>query len=139
MIQMEGMWESVRVQGKGRGSAVLQLTSKYYVTQPDLLTSPPTPAFQLTPHASWHGHNGSSIAFRICVRWVFDKARVPSGAAVVEVTVPTGYGMSTTVLQGLVDSGEVPHLRRADFTQRKATFFFDKVRYMPVTSGPSGS
>ncbi|KAK3881350.1 hypothetical protein Pcinc_014206 [Petrolisthes cinctipes] len=123
--RIKGTWESVRVQGKGRGSAVLQLTTRYYVTEPDLLVRPPTPAFHLTPHASWHGHNGSSIVFTVCVRWLFREASETSGAAVLEVTVPTGYGTSTEALQNPLS--EVPHLRHANFTQRKASFFFERL------------
>lgn len=119
----------MRVQGKGRGSAVLQLTTRYYVTQPDLLAQPPTPAFHLTPHATWQGHNGSSIVFTICVRWLFREASDTSGAAVLEVTVPTGYSTSTEALQELLLSDPpVPHLRRTDFAERKATFFFERVQ-----------
>ncbi|KAK3852926.1 hypothetical protein Pcinc_040503, partial [Petrolisthes cinctipes] len=125
---IDGVWESMRVQGKGRGSAVLQLTTRYYVTRPDLLARPPTPAFDLTPHATWQGHNGSSIAFTVCVRWVFREASESSGATVLEVTVPTGYGTSSEALQELVLSeAPVPHLRRTHFTQRKASFFFERV------------
>lgn len=126
--QVDGRWGSVRVQGKGRGAAVLQLTSKYHVAEPHHLTSPPTPAFRLRTRATWHGHNGSALTFTTCVRWLFKEASDTSGISLLEVTVPTGYGASTTVLQKYVASRAVPTLRRVDFQQRKVTFFFEKVR-----------
>lgn len=125
--QVNGKWGSVRVQGKGRGSAVLQLTSRYHVAEPSHLVSPPTPAFRLRTSATWHGHNGSALTFTTCVRWMFREASDASGISVLEVTVPTGYGASITVLQQYVNSRTVPNLRRADFQQRKVTFFFEKL------------
>ncbi|KAK8746520.1 hypothetical protein OTU49_017065 [Cherax quadricarinatus] len=125
--QVNGKWGSVRVQGKGRGAAVLQLTSKYHVAEPHHLVSPPTPAFRLRTRATWHGHNGSALTFTTCVRWMFREASDSSGISVLEVTVPTGYGASKDVLQQYVTSRTVPNLRRVDFQQRKVTFFFEKL------------
>ncbi|XP_050694367.1 pregnancy zone protein-like [Eriocheir sinensis] len=125
--QVDGHWGSVRVQGKGRGSAVLQLTSKYHVADLHHLTSPPTPAFRLMTRATWHGHNGSALTFATCVRWMFREGGDNSGVAVLEVTVPTGYGTSAEALRRLVVEGKVPNLRRADFTERRITFFFEKL------------
>ena len=125
--QVDGDWGSIRVQGKGRGSAVLQLTSKYHIADPEHLTSPPTPAFRILTRATWHGHNGSALTFATCVRWLFREAGDSSGVSVLEVTVPTGYGTSKDVLRKLVLEGKVPHLRRAEFKERKIMFFFEKV------------
>ncbi|XP_042221824.1 pregnancy zone protein-like [Homarus americanus] len=125
--QVNGKWGSMRVQGKGRGAAVLQLTSKYHVAEPHHLASPPTPAFHLRTRANWHGHNGSALTFITCVRWMFKEASDTSGISVLEVTVPTGYGASTEVLQEYVAAQTVPNLRRVDFQQRKITFFFEKL------------
>lgn len=125
--QVGGWWRSVRVQGKGRGAAVLQLTSKYHVSDPDDLLPAPTAAFHLRTRATWHGHNGSALTFTTCTRWLFQEASDASGVAVLEVTVPTGYGASASALQSYVASRAVPNLRRADFHQRKVTFYFEKV------------
>ncbi|XP_042871742.1 CD109 antigen-like [Penaeus japonicus] len=122
-----GWWRSVRVQGKGRGAAVLQLTSKYHVSDPDDLLPAPTAAFHLRTRATWHGHNGSALTFTTCTRWLFQEASDASGVAVLEVTVPTGYGASASALQSYVASRAVPNLRRADFHQRKVTFYFEKL------------
>ncbi|XP_045107726.1 pregnancy zone protein-like [Portunus trituberculatus] len=125
--EVDGEWGSVRVQGKGRGSAVLQLTSKYHVADTHHLTSPPTPAFRLMTRATWQGHNGSALTFATCVRWLFREAGDSSGVAVLEMTIPSGYGMSAEALRKLVLEGKVPHLRRAEFVERKITFFFEKL------------
>lgn len=125
--QVGGWWRSVRVQGKGRGAAVLQLTSKYHVSDASALLSAPTAAFHLRTRATWHGHNGSALTFTTCTRWLFQEASDASGVAVLEVTVPTGYGASAAALQAYVASRAVPNLRRADFHQRKVTFYFEKV------------
>lgn len=61
------------------------------------------------------------------MRWMFREGGDNSGVAVLEVTVPTGYGTSAEALRKLVVEGKVPHLRRADFTERRITFFFEKV------------
>ncbi|KAK4290219.1 hypothetical protein Pmani_036867 [Petrolisthes manimaculis] len=118
---------SVRVQGRGSGLAVLQLTSRYHVTNPDLLLAPPTPTFLLTPQASWQGRNGSSIVFHTCIKWLFRDSSDTSGLTVLEVSVPTGYGASPEKLNDLVLSKKVPNLRWAEFAQRKATFFFERI------------
>ncbi|XP_068245267.1 CD109 antigen-like isoform X1 [Palaemon carinicauda] len=120
-------WDSVRVQGKGRGAAVLQLTSKYHIADPSLLVSAPTPAFHLKTRATWHGHNGSALTFISCSRWLFKETSDSSGVSVLEITVPTGYGASSEALKRYVDSKEIPHLRRADFLERKLKFYFEKL------------
>lgn len=130
--QVGGWWRSVRVQGKGRGAAVLQLTSKYHVSDASALLAAPTAAFHLRTRATWHGHNGSALTFTTCTRWLFQEASDASGVAVLEVTVPTGYGASASALQDYVASRAVPNLRRADFHQRKVTFYFEKVSPGPA-------
>lgn len=116
------------MQGHGSGLAVLQLTSRYHVTKPEYLLAPPTPTFLLNSQASWQGRNGSSIAFYTCIKWLFTESSDASGLTVLEVSVPTGYGASPEKLNDLVLSKKVPNLRWAEFAQRKATFFFERVR-----------
>ncbi|ROT84491.1 hypothetical protein C7M84_022341 [Penaeus vannamei] len=91
------------------------------------LLAAPTAAFHLRTRATWHGHNGSALTFTTCTRWLFQEASDASGVAVLEVTVPTGYGASASALQDYVASRAVPNLRRADFHQRKVTFYFEKL------------
>ncbi|CAL4120943.1 unnamed protein product, partial [Meganyctiphanes norvegica] len=124
---IETWWGAVRVQGKGRGSAVLQLTSRYHVDDPDHVIPSPAKAFSLNTRAIWHGRNRSASTFTSCVRWIYTEAADASGVAVLQVTLPSGYGADAVYLKNYVARKEVPHLRRADFKDNKITFFFEKI------------
>ena len=77
----------MRVQAKGHGLAVLQLASRYHVTDPSDLASPNTKTFRLSSQALWHGRDDSSQRLTItsCVSWAFRDAAETSGVAVLEV------------------------------------------------------
>ena len=130
-LQVGQDWGSIRVQGKGRGAGVLQLTSSYYVAEEDLLTEAPERAFSLKTHASASGRNASTLRLITCVRWLYTTASDSSGVTVLEIAIPTGYVSPPGALEEYVMDRKVAHLRRADYQPRKATFFFDKVRFKP--------
>ena len=69
------------------------------------------------------------------MRWLFREAGDSSGVVVLEMTIPTGYGMAAEALRELVVKGKVPHLRWAEFVERKIMFFFEKVRCCGVRMG----
>ncbi|XP_076052838.1 CD109 antigen-like [Oratosquilla oratoria] len=125
--KVEADWGSVRVQGKGKGSAVLQLTSKFHVSDERFLITPPTQAFRLRTKAAWHGRNASSITYNTCVRWTYKETSEESGVAVLEVGVPTGYSPAPGHLNEYVASRKLPTLRRGDFIGGKVIFYFDQI------------
>lgn len=118
---------SITVQGKGKGSAVMQLNFQYYVSNPYQLIVPPTQAFQIETTAISSGRNSSKISFKTCVLWKYTSVSESSGTAVLEVTVPTGYGIQQAKLEEYVSSSRVPSLRSASFRPRLVSFHFQEV------------
>ena len=87
--QVPPAWRSVRVQAKGHGLAVLQLSSSYHVTDQGELASPNTKTFRLSSQALWHGTDAPSqrLSITSCVSWAFRDAAETSGVAVLEVLI----------------------------------------------------
>ncbi|RXG70889.1 hypothetical protein Avbf_04613, partial [Armadillidium vulgare] len=95
---------SIRVQGKGNGSAVLQMTSKYYTTEEAYINPPPQKAFILRTRAVSSGRNSSTLTIHSCVKWIYTTANPSSGIAVLEIDVPTGYGTPEGHLENYINS-----------------------------------
>ncbi|KAF4531995.1 hypothetical protein B566_EDAN006540 [Ephemera danica] len=90
-IEIPEAWGTVKVQAKGAGYAILQMTVQYNVDIPKFQTQPPMKAFELRTHALFHGRNQSHITYHCCQRWTLEEESPRSGLAVLEVAVPTGY------------------------------------------------
>lgn len=61
-------WGTVKVQAKGAGFAILQMTVQYNVDIPKFQTQPPVPAFSLQTRANFFGRNQSHISYHCCQR-----------------------------------------------------------------------
>ncbi|XP_014602109.1 PREDICTED: CD109 antigen [Polistes canadensis] len=124
-IEIPEAWGTVKVQAKGAGYAILQMSVQYNVDIKRFQTQPPVQAFDLVTRANFHGRNQSHISYLSCQRWtnVIESSR--SGMAVLDVAVPTGYIIQQQNLDKYVLSRKVRNLQRARFQGRKILFYFD--------------
>jgi len=120
-------WGTVKVQARGAGYAIMQLSLQYNVDVERFMTPPPVRAFDLTPRLSFSGRNSSHITYDICQRWINTRESNTSGMAVLDVAVPTGYFMQQQDLDDYVLSRQVRNLRLAKFLDAKVVFYFDRL------------
>jgi len=121
------------VKAEGSGTALLSLDIQYNVDWPHLQIKPAIKAFDLEIRPSYSGRNSSNMHMEICTRWTLLSESTRSGMAVLEVPVPTGYAISQSILDRIVNttiatSLSFPkNLREARATERKIYFYFDYV------------
>uniref|UniRef100_A0A0A9WJ80 C3 and PZP-like alpha-2-macroglobulin domain-containing protein 8 n=3 Tax=Lygus hesperus TaxID=30085 RepID=A0A0A9WJ80_LYGHE len=124
-IEIPHAWGTVKVQAKGAGFAILQMTVQYNVDRPRFQTQPPVPAFDLITKAIFHGRNQSHISYSSCQRWTNVNESVRSGMAVLDVTIPTGYIIQQQKLDAYVLTRNVQNLLRARIEGKKVLFYFE--------------
>uniref|UniRef100_A0A336LJG8 TEP1-F n=1 Tax=Culicoides sonorensis TaxID=179676 RepID=A0A336LJG8_CULSO len=124
-IEIPNAWGTVKVQAKGAGYAILQMSVQYNVDIEEFQTKPPITAFDLTTKTIFHGRNQSHIHFLSCQRWTNLNESIRSGMAVLDVTIPTGYWIQQQKLDAYVVSKRVRNLQRAKFNDKKVLFYFD--------------
>ncbi|XP_015173319.1 PREDICTED: CD109 antigen [Polistes dominula] len=124
-IEIPEAWGTVKVQAKGAGYAILQMSVQYNVDIKRFQTQPPVQAFDLVTRANFHGRNQSHISYLSCQRWTNVNESSRSGMAVLDVAVPTGYIIQQQNLDKYVLSRKVRNLQRARFQGRKILFYFD--------------
>ncbi|KAJ8949269.1 hypothetical protein NQ318_022783 [Aromia moschata] len=107
-LDIPNAWGTVKVQAKGTGYAILQMTVQYNVDVERFQTHPPVKAFDL-----WNNINESER----------------SGLAVLDITIPTGYIIQQQDLDSYILSRRVRNLQRARFFERKVLFYFDYLDY----------
>lgn len=66
--QIPNAWGTVKVQAKGAGYAILQMSVQYNVDIEKYQTKPPVRAFDLYTTALFHGRNQSHINYVSCAR-----------------------------------------------------------------------
>ncbi|KAL0278731.1 UNVERIFIED_CONTAM: hypothetical protein PYX00_000464 [Menopon gallinae] len=125
VLDIPNAWGTVKVEAKGAGYAILQMTVQYNVDIPKFQTEPPVRAFDLRTRAHFHGRNQSHISYRVCQRWTYLEESVRSGMAVLDVTIPTGYIIQQQNLDAYIRSRIVRNLQRARFQETKVLFYFD--------------
>ncbi|KAJ8872484.1 hypothetical protein PR048_026090 [Dryococelus australis] len=154
LTQIPEAWGTVKVQAKGAGYAILQMSVQYNVDIVKFQTQPPERAFDLRIRPNYHGRNQSHITFyscqrfvsnplnilqfmyihhcissdgqcSVCTRWTNGNESIRSGMAVLDVTIPTGYIIQQQDLDSYILSRQVYNLRRARFLERKVLFYFD--------------
>lgn len=69
-IDIPEAWGTVKVQAKGAGYAILQMSVQYNVDIKKFQTDPPVRAFDLYTRAHFHGRNQSHITYVSCQRYV---------------------------------------------------------------------
>ncbi|VVC38101.1 Hypothetical protein CINCED_3A025405 [Cinara cedri] len=124
-IEIPQAWGTVKVQAKGSGYAILQMSVQYNVDVAKFQTTPPERAFGLVTRADFHGRNQSHITYRSCQKWTYHEESPRSGLAVLDVTIPTGYIMQQQNLDAYVLQRKVPNLQRARYFPGKLLFYFD--------------
>lgn len=67
-IDIPEAWGTVKVQAKGAGYAILQMSVQYNVDIEKFQTEPPVKAFDLMTRAEFHGRNQSHITYVSCQR-----------------------------------------------------------------------
>ncbi|XP_064467422.1 CD109 antigen-like [Ornithodoros turicata] len=119
------VWGHCDVLAKGAGLSLVQLDVSYNVDRNFLLIPPANDAFDLTLEAKYSGRNRSHINIKSCAKWKLTRVSPTSGAAVLELDIPTGYMNYRPALDTYVKEGSVPHLRMAKVLPRTAVFMFD--------------
>lgn len=69
-IDIPEAWGTVKVQAKGTGYAILQMSVQYNVDIQRFQTQPPVKAFDLVTKTQFYGRNHSHISFVCCQRYV---------------------------------------------------------------------
>lgn len=67
-LQIPNAWGTVKVQAKGAGYAILQMTVEYSVDDIEFQTQPPAKAFDLFTKTIFQGRNQSHIFFQSCAK-----------------------------------------------------------------------
>ncbi|XP_071875421.1 macroglobulin complement-related [Bombus fervidus] len=124
-IEIPEAWGTVKVQAKGAGYAILQMSVQYNVDIAKFQTQPPVKSFDLVTRANFHGRNQSHISYLSCQRWINTNESSRSGMAVLDVTIPTGYIIQQQTLDRYIQSKQVRNLQRARFHEKKVLFYFD--------------
>ncbi|XP_012257005.2 CD109 antigen isoform X2 [Athalia rosae] len=124
-IEIPEAWGTVKVQAKGAGYAILQMSVQYNVDIKKFQTQPPVRAFDLVTRANFHGRNQSHITYTSCQKWTNTNESSRSGMAVLDVTIPTGYIIQQQNLDRYILSRQVRLLQRARFQEKKVLFYFD--------------
>lgn len=70
VLQIPHAWGTVKVQAKGAGYAILQMSVQYNVDIAKFQTQPPVKSFSLVTTAQFDGRNKSHITYTSCARWV---------------------------------------------------------------------
>lgn len=68
LLQIPEAWGTVKVDAKGAGYAILQMTVQYNVDKPKFQTPPPVKAFDLYVRPNFYGRNQSHINYFSCQR-----------------------------------------------------------------------
>ncbi|XP_031826835.1 macroglobulin complement-related [Nomia melanderi] len=124
-IEIPEAWGTVKVQAKGAGYAILQMSVQYNVDIAKFQTQPPVRSFDLVTRANFHGRNQSHISYLSCQRWINTNESSRSGMAVLDVAIPTGYIIQQQTLDRYILSRRVRNLQRARFQEKKILFYFD--------------
>ena len=96
-MDIPNAWGTVKIQARGAGYAIAQLSLQYNVDVNRFVTPPPVHSFSLVPRLTFSGRNNSHIEYDICSKWVNQRESNSSGMAVLDVAVPTGYFMQQQV------------------------------------------
>ncbi|XP_053614245.1 CD109 antigen [Plodia interpunctella] len=125
-IDIPEAWGTVKVEARGAGYAILQLSVQYNVDIARFQTQPPLPAFSLLAQPlRYYGRNQSHIEFQSCASWTLVEESPRSGLAVMDIAIPTGYMVQQQRLDAYVLSRRVPTLQRAKYLPAKILFYFD--------------
>ncbi|XP_054001189.1 CD109 antigen [Hylaeus anthracinus] len=124
-IEIPEAWGTVKVQAKGAGYAILQMSVQYNVDIAKFQTQPPVKSFDLITRANFHGRNQSHISYLSCQKWTNTNESSRSGMAVLDVAIPTGYIIQQQTLDRYIRSKQVRNLQRARFQDKKVLFYFD--------------
>nr|CAI5865848.1 unnamed protein product [Callosobruchus analis] len=124
-IEIPNAWGTVKVQAKGTGYAILQMSVQYNVDVERFQTKPPVQAFDLVTKQYFSGRNHSHITYVSCQSWNHLNESERSGMAILDVTIPTGYIIQQQDLDAYILSRRVRNLQRAKYLERKVLFYFD--------------
>ncbi|KAI0235992.1 hypothetical protein LSAT2_013430 [Lamellibrachia satsuma] len=108
-----------------QGTKCLRLSTKYNVEYIDMLRKPFRKAFDLqVENLNFWGRNASHMEMTVCARWVRTDIAPTSGAAVLEVDIPTGYHTQKQLLRRHQWTGPIYSLR-SRFTKQKVVLYFE--------------
>ncbi|CAB3361002.1 Hypothetical predicted protein [Cloeon dipterum] len=121
------VWGHVNVIARGRGQALMQMDVAWGVDHETLKDAPSDDSFDLTVQEFYSEfRNKSKITIHTCFRWV-RPSPLTSGAAVLEVDLPTGYHMLESDAISLARSGVHPTLREGLTVTGKTIWYFEHI------------
>jgi hypothetical protein len=124
-MDIPNAWGTVKIQARGAGYAIAQLSLQYNVDVNRFVTPPAVRAFSVLFRLSFSGRNNSHINYDISSSWTNQRESNQYGMAVLDVAVPTGYYIKQQVLDDYILSRKVRNLRLAKFLAHKVVFYFD--------------
>ncbi|OXA61880.1 Complement C3 [Folsomia candida] len=127
-VDVSKVWGHVNIQGRGAGQAVVQLDVAFGVDWEEYKDTPPVDAFELKIVEYFSDRrNKSDLTVEACFRWILLEESEVSGGAVLEVEIPSGYGMIQSDAARLVSSGIHPFLKDAWTVPGKTSWYFERV------------
>ncbi|CAG7731091.1 unnamed protein product [Allacma fusca] len=122
------VWGHVNVIAKGAGQAVIQLDTSFGVDREEFKDTPPEDCFDLRVREFFSTERNKSIlTLESCFRWTLLDESDVSATAVLEVEIPSGYGLLQSDAISLVASGVHPTLKDALAAPGKTSWYFDYI------------
>ncbi|XP_066991727.2 CD109 antigen isoform X2 [Anabrus simplex] len=126
-IEIPNVWGHINIVAHGSGQAIVQMDIRYGIDYEELVERPAKKSFELKLKEYYSDfRNKSVITIQSCMRWTREDP-VMSGAAVLEVDLPTGYYLLESNAVKTVRSSEYINLRDAKTVEGKTIWFFDHV------------
>ena len=127
-FDVPNVWGHVNVIGRGDGQAVMQLSVQYGIDWEELQDEPSKPYFHLYIDETYsHFRNKSHINVTACVKWLALDEAPHSGAAVLEVEMPSGYGFVQSDGNEVIKKPKYSFLRDVLIAKNKVVWMFDRV------------
>lgn len=135
-VEIDDVWGHVQLRGRGSGQALAQLHVAYGVDTWSRLLRPSRPFFRLSINEQFLPFRNRSIGLvNVCLRWLYLEGAPNSGAAVLDVELPSGYVLFQPEADEIVSESRrvggatLRHGIGSDnhYHERSAVWFFDSV------------
>ncbi|GLH03267.1 Uncharacterized protein GBIM_09200 [Gryllus bimaculatus] len=126
-LEVPNVWGHVNVIARGSGQALAQMDVSFGIDFESLVETPIVRCFELKFREFYSTfRNKSSITIESCMRWILNDPPV-SGAAVLELEIPTGYHLLESEAIQIAASRTHPTLRDGRTLEGKTAWYFDYI------------
>ncbi|XP_014256603.1 CD109 antigen-like [Cimex lectularius] len=126
-IELRSIWGHLNILGQGAGLALVQMDLSYGVDVDTFLDKPTIDSFSLSINEYYmEERNKSAIIIEACTRWLRAWPN-SSGAAVLEIDIPSGYQLVESEAERLALYSSHPTLKDARILPSKTIWFFDYI------------